>query len=165
MYPFEGFNPSFLLALPSWRDRKSENDKGNKSFNHNCQLGIPISILSMRFQGACLLCNTKHIPMMNKDLVVLPPLALKCHEKHGVTEVPTIVLDVSCFLGTYLQQSCTGASMDICKSSFGGRVDGELIIPVLVWDLNRSAVCTWYQGPNQPGMTWSNTNLVPVPAS
>jgi hypothetical protein len=36
---------------------------------------------------------------------------------------------------------------------------------VLVWDLNRSAVCTWYQGPNQPGMTWSNTNLVPVPAS
>jgi hypothetical protein len=32
MYPFEGFNPSFLLALPSWRDRKSENDKGN---NHS----------------------------------------------------------------------------------------------------------------------------------
>jgi hypothetical protein len=46
--------------------------------------------------------------MMNKDLVVFPPLALKCHEKHGVTEVPTIVLDVSCFVGTYLQQSCTG---------------------------------------------------------
>jgi hypothetical protein len=51
MYPIEGFNPSFLLALPSWKDRKSENDKGNKSFNHNCELGIPISILSMQTGG------------------------------------------------------------------------------------------------------------------
>ncbi len=61
--------------------------------------------------------------MMNKDLVVFPPLTLKCHEKHGVTEVPTVVLDVSCFLGTYLQPSCKGLPW-ICKSSFWGGGEG-----------------------------------------